>query len=337
MSGNICGETMRVWYDACTGKHVRFGTAIARRLRKDGHEVVFTTRKHPDTVALAKLLGENPIVVGKYDPTSLLSRLEESASRMLKFSKMFKDDPPDVAVSHQSVELCRVAFGLGLPVIVTADTPYAEAVNRLTVPFSSVLLVSEAIPANLYRKYGARKIVRFKGVDEVAWTKNPGHALPLEFKKPLIVVRQIETKAAYSVGKEDFTVEAAHKLASLGTVVFLSRYSKPTYKNVIVMKEFVDSASLAGQADLVVSAGGTIAREAALQGTPSIVISQFGKIHVNEYLSKKKFPLFIVKPARITEYAKRYLGKRFDVKTKFAELENPVDIIAQIISEKQFV
>ena len=158
----------------------------------------------------------------------------------------------------------------------------------------------------------------------------------LEFKRPLIVVRQIETKAAYGVGKEDFTVEAAHKLASLGTVVFLSRYSKPKYKNVIVMEEFVDSASLAGQADLVVSVGGTIAREAALQGTPSIVISQFGKIHVNEYLSRKKFPLFIVKPARIMEYAKRYLGKRFDVKTKLAELENPVDIIAQIISEKQF-
>jgi len=325
---------MRVWYDACTGKHVRFGTAIARRLRKDGHEVVFTTREHPDTVALASLLGESPIVVGKYDPTSLSSRLEESANRMLKFSKMFKDNPPDVAVSHQSVELCRVAFGLGLPVIVTADTPYAEAVNRLTVPFSNVLLVSEAIPANLYKKYGSRKIIRFKGVDEVAWTKNPDHALPLEFKRPLIVVRQIETKAAYSVGKEDFTVEAAHKLASLGTVVFLSRYSKPKYKNVIVMKEFVDSASLAGQADLVVSAGGTIAREAALQGTPSIVISQFGKIHVNEYLSKKKFPLSIVKPTRIMEYAKRYLGKRFDVKTKFAELENPVDIIAQIISER---
>ena len=167
---------MRVWYDACTGKHVRFGTAIARRLRKDGHEVVFTTREHPDTLALARILGEKPIVVGKYDPTSLLSRLEESANRMLQFSKMFKDNPPDVAVSHQSVELCRVAFGLGVPVIVTADTPHAEAVNRLTVPLSSVLLVSEAIPASLYKKYGARKIVRFKGVDEVAWTKNPDHA-----------------------------------------------------------------------------------------------------------------------------------------------------------------
>ena len=327
---------MRIWYDACTGKHVRYGTAIARRLRKDGHEVVFTTREHPDTLALARLLGENPIVVGKYNPTSLLSRIEESANRMLQFSKMFKDNPPDVAISHQSVELCRVAFGLGVPVIVTADTPHAEAVNRLTIPLSSALLVSEAIPANLYKKYGARKIVRFKGVDEVAWTKNPGHALPFEFKKPLIVVRQIETKAAYGVGKEDFTVEVARKLASLGTVVFLSRYSKPKYKNVVVMDEFVDSASLVGQADLVVSVGGTIAREAALQGTPSIVISQFGKIHVNEYLSKKKFPLFIAKPARIMEYAKRYLGKRFEVKKKLAELENPVDIIARIITERQF-
>lgn len=321
---------MRVWYDAGTGKQFRFGTAVARRLRKAGHEVVFTTREHPDTLALARILGEKPVVVGKYDPTSLLSRVEESANRMLGFSRMFKDDPPDVAISHQSVELCRVAFGLGMPLIVTADTPHAEAVNRLTVPLSGTLLVSEAIPANLYTKYGARKIVRFKGVDEVAWTKNPDRSKLSEFKKPLIVVRQIESRAAYSLEKKDVTVEAAHKLASLGTVVFLSRYSKPKYKNVVVMEEFVDSASLVGQADLVVSVGGTIAREAALQGTPSIVISQFGKIHVNEYLSRKKFPLFIVKPGRIMEYAKRYLGKRFDVKTKLVELENPVDIIAQI-------
>jgi predicted glycosyltransferase len=327
---------MKIWYDACTGKHIRYGIAIARRLRKSGHEVVFTTRKHPDTLALAQSLDEKPIVVGKYNPTSLSSRVEESASRMLQFSKMFRDSPPQVAVSHQSVELCRVAFGLGVPVIVTADTPHAEAVNRLTVPLSTVLLVSETIPEGLYKKYGAQKIVRFKGVDEVAWTKSAGYASRFDFKRPLIVVRQMETRAAYSVGKEDYTVEAAQKLSSLGTVVFLPRYSKPKYRNVIVMDEFVDSVSLAGQADLVVSVGGTIAREAALQGTPSIVISQFGKIHVNEYLSKKKFPLFIVKPSRIIEYARRYLSKRFNVKTKFAELENPVDIIAQIISEKQF-
>ena len=57
---------MKIWYDACTGKHIRYGAAIAKRLRKHGHEVIFTTREHPDTLALARIIGENPIVVGRY-------------------------------------------------------------------------------------------------------------------------------------------------------------------------------------------------------------------------------------------------------------------------------
>jgi len=327
---------MRIWYDACTGKHVRYGTAIARRLRKLGHEVTFTTREHPDTVALAETLGENPIVVGKYNPRSLFTRLEESANRMLQFSKMFKGNPPDVAISHQSVELCRFAFGLNIPIIVTADTPHATAVNKLTVPLASTLLISEAISKGLFKKYGAQKIVQFKGVDEVAWTEDSRRLKTLEFERFLIVVRQMETRAAYALGRGDITVELARKLSSIGTVVFLPRYHKPKDKKLITMDRFVDSASLAAQADLVVSVGGTIAREAALQGTPSIVISEFGRIQVNNYLSKKGFPLFIVKSSKVLACARQCLGKKFDVKAKLADLENPVDIIERILTERRF-
>lgn len=329
------GERMKVWYDACTGKHVRYGAAIAKRLRKRGHEVIFTTREHPDTVALGKILGENPIVIGKYDPASLYTRLEESANRVLRFSKMFRDGSPQLAISAQSVELCRSAFGLNIPIIVTADTPYATAVNRLTIPLVSLLLISEAIPKSLFKKYGAQKIVQFKGVDEVAWAKDVSRLKAPELRRPLIVVRQMETRAAYGLGKGDVTVEAARKLSSLGTVVFLPRYSTPRDKKLVVLNEFVDSTGLAAQADLVVSVGGTIAREAALQGTPSIVISEFGRIQVNEYLSKKGFPLFIVKPSGVITHAKRCLGKKFDVRAKLKSLENPVDVIEKIIKEKQ--
>lgn len=327
---------MKVWYDACTGKHVRYGAAIAKRLRKRGHEVIFTTREHPDTVALARLLGENPIVVGKYAPASLYTRLEESANRVLRFSKMFRDSPPEVAISAQSVELCRSAFGLNIPIIVTADTPHATAVNRLTIPLASLLLISEAIPKSLFKEYGAQKIVQFKGVDEVAWTRDVRPPKSPEFRRPLIVVRQIETRAAYGLGKGDVTLEAARKLCSLGTVVFLPRYGAPKYKKLVVLNEFVDSASLAAQADLVVSVGGTISREAALQGTPSIVISRFGRIQVNEYLAKKGFPLFILKPSEVLTRAKGYLGQKFDVKAKLESVENPVDVIEHMVSEKRF-
>jgi predicted glycosyltransferase len=332
----VNGEDMQIWYDACTGKHVRYGIAIAKRLRKAGYEVVFTTREHPDTLALAKSLGEKPVVVGKYSPQSLVARLKESANRISRFSEIFEDNLPDVSISSQSVELCRTAFGLNIPVILTADTPYATAVNRLTVPLADTLVISKAIRKSVFEKYGAPKIVQFDGVDEVAWIKDFNPSRIPEFKRPLIIIRQIEAKAAYALGKADVTMELAKRLTSLGNVVFLARrYSRMQSEKLTVLNEFTDTASLVAQADLLVSVGGTIAREAALQGTPSVVIAEFD-VPANRYLSKRGFPLFIVDSSRVLQFAKKYIGKKFDVKTKLKQLENPVDPIEEVIAKKQY-
>jgi predicted glycosyltransferase len=314
---------VRVWYDACTGKHIRYGAAIAKRLRKSGHEVVFTTREHPDTLALASILGEKPTVVGKYYPTTLSSRLEESANRIIQFSKMFKDEPPDLAIAHQSVELCRTAFGLGVPIILTADTPHAKAVNKLTIPFADALVVSEALPTRFLKKYCPDSIIQFKGVDEFAWIKDMEPPKNSGFKKPLIVVREIETKAAYALGASNHTLEVARKLEALGDVLVLKRYSSK--------KEFLDSACIVANADLVVSAGGTIAREAALQGVPSIVISELGRTPVNTYLACKGFPLLISDAQKVLKIAKTHLGNKVDVTAKLAQFDNPVDIIEKAV------
>jgi hypothetical protein len=324
---------MRVWYDACTGKHVRYGAAIAKRLRKAGHEVVFTTREHPDTVSLARLLGENPIVVGKYSPTSLFSRFEESAKRMVQLAELLKDNLPDVAISHQSVELCRTAFGLGVPVILTADTPHATAVNRLTVPLAETLVISEAIPKGFFKRFGAKNIIQFKGVDEVAWIKGLKPDGKVEPERPLIVVRQMETRAAYCLERRDETMDLAKKLSSMGKVLFISRYERSERKEAAIDSGFVDSTSVVAHADLVVSVGGTISREAALQGVPSIVISEFGRTYVNKYLAKLGFPLFMTSAREAIRYSKKYLGKRFDVRSKLARLEDPVGVIERVASE----
>ncbi|MBT0158834.1 DUF354 domain-containing protein [Candidatus Bathyarchaeota archaeon A05DMB-2] len=323
---------MKIWYDACTGKHIRYGTAIAQRLRKRGHEVVFTTREHPDTLPLARILGENPIVVGRYNPQSLFSRLEESADRVIQFSRMFKDNVPDMAISHQSVELCRTAFGLGIPIILTADTPHATAVNRLTIPFATTVVVSSSIPKRFLKNHCAKNIIQFKGVDEVAWIKGFKPSKITGLKKPLIVVRQMEHKAAYAANKTDLTAQVAEKLGKLGSVLFIKRYNE-NGKEFGLKEELVDSASLVAHADLVVSAGGTIAREAALQGVPSLVVSEMGKTYVNWYLARQGFPLFIVSPQRVLSMAKKYMGKRFGVQAKLALLENPVDKIEEAVTE----
>lgn len=324
---------MRVWYDACTGKQIRYGAAIVKRLKERRHEIIFTTREHPDTIPLANYLGLKFEVVGKYDPRSKFTRLHESLERQLKFCNMFKDKPPDVAVSHRSVEQCRIAFGLGIPTVSTHDTPHADTVNRLTLPLIDTLVVSEAIPIEHLKEYPIKRVVRFSGVDEVAWIKDFKPKRNFDFNHPLIVVRQIETRAAYAEGKSDITLKIAEKLSKYGEVVFLSRYERKPIKNLVVPSGFIDSASLVAEADMVVSVGGTIAREAALQGTPSLVIPVLGYSAVNEYLREKGFPLFTIEVTEVMDYVKSLLGRKFDVESLLSELENPVDVIEKIIHE----
>jgi uncharacterized protein len=321
---------MKVWYDACTGKHTRYGAAIGKRLRAAGHEFVFTTREHPDTVALARILGEKPIVVGKYDPSTLTSRLKESAQRVILFADMFKNQKPDVAVAHQSVELCRTAFGLGIPIVLTADTPHALATNRLTIPFAHTVVVSEAMPKAFTQTYCAKNTVSFRGVDEVAWIQGFKPTKLTGLKKPLILVRQVETQAAYANDKKDNAKSLTAQLAELGNVQLIERYNSEGTK-FTEKPAFVDTVNLVANADLVVSYGGTIAREAALMGVPSVAISDMAKTNVNRYVANKGFPLFITTEEKALGTAKKVVGKRFDVQSKLAQMENPVDTIQKVV------
>lgn len=325
---------MKIWYDACTGKHVRYGVAIAKRLRSKGHEVILTTRKHPDTLPMAEYLGEKFVVVGRYNPTSLLTRLREGSRRQLLFCKLFEKDMPDVAISHGSVDQCKVAFGLGIPIITTVDSPHAEAVNRLTLPLANYVVASEAIPKAKLQSYGIKgEIVGFRGVDEVAWIRNFRPDIRHDFGRPLIVVRQLEEKAAYAREKVDLLF-LAKELAKLGKVVFLSRYHRRRVKNLVVPKKFVDSASLVAQADLFVGVGGTITREAALQGTPAIIVNLFADQYVNDFLVKKGFPIYKTDPSGALELSRKLLGKKKTVEHLLEDLKNPVDVIESIVQEE---
>lgn len=326
---------MKVWYDACTGKQVRYAVAIAKHLRKAGHEFIFTTREHPDTVLLAKFLGENPLIVGKYNPSTFASRLQESAERIIEFVKLFKKSQPDIAIAHQSVELCRTAFGLGIPIILTADTPYAYAVNKLSIPFANTMVVSEALPKSFTKNYCAKNVVSFKGVDEVAWVKDFNPTKIEGLKKPLIVVRQIENKASYAQDKKDFARTIVEKLQKIGNVHLIQRYNEKGEK-FGVKESFIDSLNLVANSDLVVSYGGTIAREAALLGVPSIALSDMAKTYVNRYVAQKGFPLFITNEQKLIEYSKKYLGKRFNTTDKLLQLENPLGAIEKAMGKIKF-
>jgi predicted glycosyltransferase len=174
--------------------------------------------------------------------------------------------------------------------------------------------------------------VPFNGVDEVAWIKDFKPVTEYSYGRPLIVFRQLEEKAVYTKDKPD-SLALARKLTKLGKVVFLPRYVRRDAKGLIVPKDFVDSASLVAKADLFVGVGGTITREAALQGTPAIVITLFEQQYVNDLLIEKGFPIYKTSLQNVFRTAEEHIGKRKDVSHMVADLENPVDTIIKIVDE----
>jgi predicted glycosyltransferase len=280
------------------------------------------------------MLKEEFITIGKYDTSSFITRMKQSLYRQNEFLELFEKKKPDVSISHQSVDSCRIAFGLGIPIIATHDSPHAHSVNKLTMSLIDWLVVSEAISIDSLKRCFNGQIFQFSGVDEVAWIQNRKYQIKYEYPRPLIIIREFETKAAYAQNEINVAEQIAEKLVKVGNVLYLPRYDRRSRDNLIIPDEFVDSTSLVNQADLVVGFGGTMAREAALQGIPTLVLPAINNQPVNDYLTKKGFPLFKVEMTQLISKSKKLINKRWKTKSLLEKLQNPINTIEKILQEK---
>ena len=130
----------KIWFDILTPKQVMFFRRAIGLLRQSGHQVLCTSRKYRDAVELAKIKQLDLELVGSHGGADRYEKLRQSASRTYELAETVRRFGPDVAVAFASPEGARVAFGLGIKHIEFNDSPHAEAVARLTVPFTSKLL-----------------------------------------------------------------------------------------------------------------------------------------------------------------------------------------------------
>jgi len=302
----MTGKT--VWLDVLTPKQALLMHYLSLKLRSKGYETIITCRKYDYIESLLKGYEEKFVSIGEHGGRSLSRKLAAYAKRTLELTKLINEVSPSVLISYPSPSGCRVAFGLGIPIILMNDTPHAEAVNKLTIPLANYLIFSKCIPLEAFKPYTlpGTKIYQFNGVDELEWVIN--YKPPKQFKektlsiinldKPFIIFRPEETQASYYKYRPVF-----HKVLKYiasrfdGTIVFLPRYEHQRkhvlkrFKNIIVPETALDLRVLYPKASLVITGGATIAREAALMGTPSI--SYFPrKTPVNECVSSWGFPLY---------------------------------------------
>ncbi len=277
---------MRVWVDVTNSPHVPFFRPLVALLAERGHDVTVTARAFAQTI---ELLEDSAIpfeVVGPpHGGASVTRKVRAMTARIPALRGFARGRGFDIALSHASHELPLAARSLRIPSSYAFDYEFARVQHGLGSRAATRVVVPEAIPQGRLDRLGARarKVRRYPGLKEeyalAGFTPDEGvvDALAIDRGRVLVVVRTPPEVSLYHRHGNPLFTDVLERLGSDDGVQAVVLPRTPEQRDAIVERALpslvvperaVDASSLVALADLVVSAGGTMNREAVALGTP---------------------------------------------------------------------
>jgi predicted glycosyltransferase len=265
--------------------HVLVFRPLIRLLRERGDEVEITARDYAQTLQLLELHGLEATVIGRHGGRSRLGKARSLTSRLRALRKWARPREFDIALAHGSHELTLTARRLGVPSATTHDYEFATLQHQLGMRAATKVVVPESIPADRLAHLGVRppKLLRYPGLKEEYYLSDfePDRAvletLGVDRHRVLVVLRPPPDVSLYHRHSNPLfpqTLDFLGRLEGVHSVVIPRTEEQREYvrgldlPSVIVPDRAVDAQSLISLADVVVSAGGTMNREAAALGVP---------------------------------------------------------------------
>ncbi|HYT50174.1 MAG TPA: DUF354 domain-containing protein [Pyrinomonadaceae bacterium] len=297
---------MRIWIDLANSPHVPFFHALIPEFTSRGHLVEITARDFAQTVELAINAGMLPHVIGGHGGGSITGKAGNLVGRAAALRRWARARGIDLAVSHNSYAQIAAAAALGIKSVTLMDYEHQPA-NHLAFRLASRVIVPRAFPAAELRKYGAatRKVKRYDGMKEDVYLADfkpdPAFAetlarLGVAEQEVLVVARPPAREALYHRFENELFDELLTHLTSQSDVkiILLPRsdaqredFESRKLPNMIMPREALDGSNLIAASDLVVSAGGTMNREAAVLGVPAASVYAGKWAAIDEELVKE--------------------------------------------------
>ncbi len=282
---------MRIWIDLANSPHVPFFHALIPKFTERGHTVEITARDFAQTIELATQAGMMAHVIGGHGGRSIAGKAGNLLGRASALRKWARGRGLNLAVSHNSYAQIAAAAALGIKSVTLMDYEHQPA-NHFAFRTASRVIVPNAFPQSELAKFGAstRKVKRYHGTKEDVYLADfiPDPSFPETLRKlniasddVLVVARPPAREALYHRFENELFDELIAHLNSQPTIkiVMLPRsaaqradYESRALANLIIPTDVLDGANLIAAADLVVSAGGTMNREAAALGVPAVSI-----------------------------------------------------------------
>jgi uncharacterized protein len=269
---------VRVWVDLTNSPHVLVMRPLIEIMRADGHEVEVTARDFAQTLELCERLGIEHTAIGRHRGERLASKAVGLASRSLALARWARGRRFDVAMGHGSNDVTVAAALRRIPSATAFDYEWAKVQHQVNCRLARSVVVPDAIPVERLEQYGARgKIHAYAGLKEEYYLADfePDEVvlgeLGLDRARPIVVVRPPPDESLYHRFENPLFRGVLDRLgASDAQTVVLPRTpaQRAELAAFIVPERAIDAQSLVAYADLVVSAGGTMNREAVALGTP---------------------------------------------------------------------
>lgn len=277
---------MKVWIDCSNSPHPLLFAPVARQLEQGGHQVMVTARDNAQTAELARERWPTVQLIGAASPRKRWAKAATLCERVTDLRRWATRTRPDVALSHNSYAQLVAARSLRIPAVTAMDFEHQPA-NHLGFRLATTVLVPEALPVELVRRQGgvAAKVVRYPGLKEALYIGDfdPDAEILAKLgvaRRPrvLAVARTAPTRAVYHSSSNPLFEEALRTICSQEDTVcvVLTRHAEQIaaierlgLPNCIVSRTAIDSRSLIYAADVMIGAGGTMTREAALMGIPT--------------------------------------------------------------------
>jgi predicted glycosyltransferase len=283
---------MRIWIDLTNSPHVLVMRPVIERLRADGHEVRVTARDFAQTLELCRRFDIPHTPIGRHRGERLTAKAGGLASRSTALVRWALADTRaadgarfDIALGHGSNDVSVAAATLRVPSSTMFDYEWAAVQHHVNCRLARAVVVPDAIPPERLRQYGADgKIRSYPGLKEeyylADFTPDPAvlAELALDPARPLAVIRTPPEVSLYHRFANDLFADVLARARDAAAresvqVVLLPRTPAQRAElsgvpGFVVPPHAIDAQSLIAQADLVISAGGTMNREAVALGTP---------------------------------------------------------------------
>lgn len=296
-----------VWIDITNAPQVLFFEPFIDYFNKQNISYIITCR---DLGGSKELLIKKKIPfteLGTHHGGSMLKKAFGTISEIkLRIDFISKNKDINLILTHQSPYAIIAGNIKHKKTIEFFDNEYATWSNLLSFPLATKLYCPEALKeVNLSKKFlfNKRKLHYYSGIKESIYLKDfkkdKKIITELKLKEKDYVVFRPEANLAHYHPTSKHTTEIISKLLkNKEKIVLVARYKNQkdeykkkykNYKNFIIIEKIVDGPQLIANSKLVLSAGGTMNREACVLGIPVISLYSGKLLALDKWLIKKGY------------------------------------------------